>query len=171
MQSVSLSRAQLADHIFPLLLRSPYIIDWIEILLSVSPARNVVFVFFNLDFHLGFRSQLCLGGGYHQRNFCVRLPGSQQMVAVILVSVIIVFKERLILMNNSLVRIVLRAKIIRFSHWREAHINEAHCEALYFADVETGIWLFAYLDLLIDQDIFRTRHLYLSFFGDNKLSL
>jgi hypothetical protein len=74
-------------------------------------------------------------------------------------------------MNYSLVRIILRSLIIRFSHRGEAHINEAHSEALYLADVETGIGLFAYLHLLIDQDIFRTRHLNLPFFGDDKLRL
>jgi hypothetical protein len=74
-------------------------------------------------------------------------------------------------MNYSLVRIILRSLIIRFSHWGEAHINEAHSEALYFADVKTGIGLFAYLYLLIDQDIFRTGHLNLPFFGDDKLRL
>ena len=76
------------------------------------------------------------------------------MVAVILVIVIIVFEERLILMNYSLVRIILRSKIIRFSHRCEAHINKAHCKALYLADVETGIWLLANLHLLINQDLF-----------------
>lgn len=169
---MSLSSSQLANHILPLFLRSPYVIDWIEVLLGVSPAWNVVLVFFNLHFQLGFRGQLGLGGGDHKGNFGVRLPCCQQMVAWFLVGVIImVFIERLILMDNSLVRIVLRAKIIWFSHGSEAHINETHSEALHFTNVETSIWLFAYLNLLIDQDIFRTRHLYLSLFGDNKLSL